>query len=511
MSAMAPTGSSLTSSVDRLLLRPVAVSVFFVLLALLWTFGLQHVIAYPFVFLFFAAIMGSAWFGGAIAGSLAVVISSVLIAFFFIPPLYSFSIAHEYRTFQAAFVLCAIGIAIVSSARKRAENAIRTARDQLEVRVQERTAELQRSNEEILERERQLRTLTEAIPQQIWRTDAAGSIVYANGNLLDCTGTTSEALAGDGFDLILHPEDAPLFRQSWEQAVASTQPLEMQLRVRNAAGVYRWFLIRANPQRSMDGSVQGWYGVHIDIEEQQRAQRALVEAQDHLARLSRTLSLAEMAASIAHELNQPLTAVVSQAQACRRWLSMEPPNLERAVVTAEKMVRESTRASAVVSRVRALFSGDQSVREATDVNALIQELARLLRDEAIRRGVVLKLSLAPGLPRIDLDPIQVKQVVLNLAMNGMEAISGARGPQEIEISTQPGEAGTVVTTVRDTGPGIPEELRPRIFEPFFTTKPGGTGMGLAICRSIIEAHEGRIWIEPASPGVAFRFSLGPTP
>ena len=142
--------------------------------AFLWTMPLQHVIAYPFVFLFFGAIMGSAWFGGIIAGFVAVALSSVIVTYFFIPPLYSMYVAKESQSFFAAFIVCSIAITVVSSSRKRAENAIRIARDQLEAKVRERTAELQRSNLEIKESERQLRILTEAIPQQIWRTDACG-------------------------------------------------------------------------------------------------------------------------------------------------------------------------------------------------------------------------------------------------------------------------------------------------------------------------------------------------
>lgn len=169
-------------------LKPFAIAICFVLVAFLWTFPLQYVMANPLVFLFFGAIMGSAWFGGAISGFLAVVLSSFVINFFFIPPLYSITVAKEFRTFQAPFILCALAIAIVSSARKRAENAARIARDLLEAKIRERTTELERSNLEIKESERQLRILTEAIPQQIWRADAKGAIEYCNQHLRDYLG-----------------------------------------------------------------------------------------------------------------------------------------------------------------------------------------------------------------------------------------------------------------------------------------------------------------------------------
>lgn len=499
---------SLESWAAEYVARPLAISMFFVLLALLWTFPLQHAIAYPFVFLFFAAVMCSAWFGGFIAGLMSVGMSSVLVGFFFVPPFYSMSIGREFRSFEAAFVLCAIGITAVGSTRKRSEAAIRKARDELELRVQERTAELQRSNDEVLHRERQLRTLTEAIPQQIWQTDGAGSVEYCNQDLLGFVGKPVEELLGDKFFDILHPEDAALLRESWEAARASGEKFELRARIRSADGRYRWFLIRANPQRSPEGTIACWYGVHIDIEEQQRAQRDLLEAQDHLSRLSRTLSMAEMAASIAHELNQPLTAVVNDAHACRRWLSVEPPNFERAVAAAERIVRESTRAGAVVKRVRSLFQKDRRIRESTDLNEVIQQLAMLLRDEALRRGVVIKLHPAARLPPVQADPVQLQQVVLNLAINGMEAMSEIGEPRELEIFTGFNNDSEIVVTVRDHGRGISEESRSRIFDPFFTTRPDGIGMGLAICRSIIEAHDGRIWVDAMDRGAAFSFALG---
>lgn len=366
-------------------LKPCAIAGVFVLVALLWTFPLQHVIAYPFVFLFFGAVMGSAWFGGFIGGFASVVLSSWLITYLFIPPLYSMTVAKDSQSFLTAFILCAIAITVVSSARKRSESAIREARDQLEEKVRERTAELEQSNREI---------------------------------------------------------------------------------------------------------------------------QKLREAQERLARYSHTLSMAEMAASIAHELNQPLTAVVTHASACREWLRSEPANLERATATAEKIVQESTRASAVVKRVRALFRKEAQTREPTDLNALVRDLAWLLREEAARNRVSIRLVLARDLPRLELDPVQMQQILLNLAMNAMEAMKTVATPHELTIRTERKSGEEIMVTVEDRGPGLSEETTPRIFEPFFTTKPEGTGMGLAICRSIVEAHDGRLWGENLPQGgAAFHFTV----
>lgn len=489
-------------------LKPFSIALCFVLVALIWTFPLQHEIAYPFVFLFFGAVMGSAWFGGIISGVMAVILSSLVINYFFIPPFFSTDIAEGSRSFFAAFILCAFAITVVSSTRKRAENAIRRARDELDTKVQARTAELVRSNREIQESERQLRLLTEAIPQQIWRTDAAGRIEYCNQHLRDYLGRGAESLKAEAFFDVIHPEDKPLFRQGWQTALAMGDRFEIEARVRGADYIYRWFLVRSIPQRSEDGRIARWYGIHIDIEEQRRAQQSLTLAQEDLSRLSHTLSMAEMAASIAHELNQPLTAVVTHAYACRQWLQSNPANLDKAFSTADKIVKESTRASAVVKRVRALFRKESKERELTSMNQLIQEMARLMRDEAIRRDMSIRLELANDLPQLEMDPVQIQQVILNLATNGMDAMTQVARPRELIIRTEKYGDGGVLVAVEDHGSGIASEIAARMFEPFFSTKPQGTGMGLAICRSIIETHDGRLWAEnSAGGGAILQFTL----
>lgn len=505
---MKATANQITAWMERYIAKPIWVAGFFVLVALLWTFLLQHIVAYPFVFLFFGAIMGSAWFGGLIAGLWAILLSSVLIDFFFMPPLYSLAVASELRTYQGAFIICAIAITAISVARRRIEDTVRAARDELEDRVRERTAELEQSNLEILERERQLRLLTEAIPQQIWRADVDGRIEYCNHDLLEFTGKHVEELQGDAFYFIFHPSDAPIFRQSWDTARRNGQQFESQLRVRAAGGSYRWFLIRGIPQHTVAGEVSCWYGVHIDIEEQYRAHRALLLAQGDSARWSRTLSMAEMAASIAHELKQPLTALMAQAQACRRWLRAEPMHADKAIQAAESLVRESARAGAVIDHVRSLFSEKDPFREPTDLNALLRDAAQLLRDEAVHQGVSIHLNLAQELPLILVDPVQLRQLAMNLVLNGMESTVHTGRAGELTLRTAMNSAGKVILSVLDNGIGLTAEAREKMFDPFFTTKPQGTGIGLSICRSIAEAHDGRIWAEPLEQGTAFHVVLG---
>ncbi|HEY1580236.1 MAG TPA: ATP-binding protein [Terracidiphilus sp.] len=487
--------------------KPLAVAGFFVLVALLWTFPLQPLMAYPFILLFVAAIIGSSWFGGVIAGGMAIVLSSLLIAFFFIPPLYSISVGTESRTYVAAYLACGLVSTVISSLRKRSEAAIRVAKEDLEIRVHQRTAELERSNQEILERERQLRAIAEVIPQQIWAANEQGHIEYCNAQLLSFLGRAGSELKGEEFFDIFHPQDAIEFREDWESARAAIGNFELRARIRGPGDIYRWFFIRGIPQRAADGSVTRWYGIHIDIEEQQREEERLRQAQEDLSRSTRTTSMAEMAASIAHELNQPLAALMSDASACRRWLQSEPVNLEKAIRAAERIVHDTARTSAVVGRVRSLFSKTNYVRVVTDLNVLIRELSDLLREEAVRRKVSVELQLDPELPQVRVDPVQIQQVLSNLARNSMEAMPPMHEPRVIRIESRRNAPGEAIVSVNDTGVGMSETFRGRIFEPFFTTKPEGSGMGLAICRSILEAHEGRIWASSSPEGSAFVFAL----
>jgi PAS domain S-box-containing protein len=492
-------------------LKSAAIAIAFVLAALLGTFPLQRVIAYPFVFLFFGAIVGSAWVGGTAAGIYAVLLSSLVVNYFFIPPTFSISVAKEAQSYLAAFILCAIVVSIVSSARKRAERAVREANDRLEFMVQKRTAELERSNHEILERERHLRELTEAIPQQIWRAKPDGQIEYLNHHLRRYLGENSHYPEAGFFEKILHPDDQPLFNSALAAALAHEERFEVEARILGTDNQYRWFLVRGNPQRTSNGKIECWYGIHIDIEEQRRAQQGLVAAQDELSRLSKHLTMTEMAASIAHELNQPLTAVVTQAYACREWLRGESLNLTKATATADKIIKESTRASDVVRRVRSLFQKESPTCQSADVNQLIVDLSRILREEAIRRNVSIRLELADSLPAIDMDSVLIQQVLLNLATNGMEAMSQTTQERELLICSAKGEHGEITISVQDRGPGVPANLTTQIFEPFFSTKPDGIGMGLAICRSIIEAHGGRLVVfNLPSGGAKFQFNLRAT-
>ena len=245
-----------------------------------------------------------------------------------------------------------------------------------------------------------------------------------------------------------------------------------------------------------------------DITEPKRAEQALQEAQSELARVTRVAAMGELAAAIAHEVNQPLGAVVTNASASLRWLAGQPPNLEEARDATERTVREANRASDVIRRIRALLQKGPPQMEQLDVNAVIREVLTLAGNELLRGGVAVQTELAPDVPNVLGDRVQLQQGLLNLILNGIDSMSTITGrPRDLLIRSVNHPEGVLIE-VHDSGVGVDPERADSIFEPFFTTKPQGIGMGLSIGRSIIEAHGGRLWFTPGSPhGAVFQFTL----
>jgi C4-dicarboxylate-specific signal transduction histidine kinase len=246
-----------------------------------------------------------------------------------------------------------------------------------------------------------------------------------------------------------------------------------------------------------------------EIAERQRAEEALQKAQTELAHVTRVMTLGELTASIAHEVNQPLAAVVTNAQAGLRWLDLETPRLDEARAAVERIVRDGNRASAVIQRIRALARKNPTLMVSLDINDVIREAILLVQREVSSHGVSLRTELSSALPAVLGDRIQLQQVVVNLVINGVDAMATISDrPREIVIESQPHESREVLVAVRDSGIGIDSESADRLFNAFFTTKPSGMGMGLSISRSIIMAHGGRLWASPnADHGAAFQFTV----
>src|SRR6266576_623927 len=243
--------------------------------------------------------------------------------------------------------------------------------------------------------------------------------------------------------------------------------------------------------------------------ERSRAEHALREAQAELAHVTRVMTMGELAASIAHEINQPLAAVVANANACLRWLAGAVPNLDEAREAVGRIVRDGNRASDVIGRIRALFKKSGDEKALLDINEVIHEVVGLIQSEIQKNGVALGMALARGLPRVMGDRVQLQQVILNLVMNGIEAMSAVTDrPRDLVIRSDPYESDKVLIAIQDSGIGLNPESLDHLFAAFFTTKPKGMGMGLAISRSIVENHGGRLWAVPNNgPGATFQFTL----
>ena len=249
--------------------------------------------------------------------------------------------------------------------------------------------------------------------------------------------------------------------------------------------------------------------LRAEIGERQRAQEALQKAQAELAHVSRLMTLGELTASISHEVNQPIAAVVTNGQVCLRLLAFETPRPDDLRTTVERIVRDANRASEVIQRIRALAKRSEPQMASLDINEVVREAILLVQREVLSHGVSLRTELASALPTVLGDRVQLQQVVINLLMNGVEAMAPITDqPREILIRSELHETGEVLVAVLDTGIGIDSETAEKLFSAFFTTKPSGMGMGLSISRSIIRAHGGRLWVSPnPDHGAAFQFTV----
>ncbi|MFC5422367.1 MASE1 domain-containing protein [Bosea eneae] len=364
-------------------------------------------------------------------------------------------------------------------------------------------------------REHELAQLVDMLPVYIRRLTPEGEPIFFNKRLTDFIGVSLEEIRATGTSRLapavenfVHPDETAKVMAALRRAVATGEHYTMKYRMRGANGVYRWIETRAEPLRNQDGTIAQWYSMSIDIEDQVRALRAeeaLRQASDELAKATQAASLAELSASIAHEVNQPLAAIVANSHACNRWLAAEPPNLERAKITAERIIRNANSAADVVSRIRALFNQSTQSSSATALGSAIKEAVELIADEAAQRHVRIDTDIEADLPPVPLDRVQVQQVLINLIRNGMEAMESTSDDKVLGIRAR--RLGDVVQTeISDCGPGIASS--DKMFEPFFTTKANGMGMGLTICRSIVESHGGRLWADKNEPcGAIFVFTL----
>jgi PAS domain S-box-containing protein len=357
---------------------------------------------------------------------------------------------------------------------------------------------------------RQLRDVIETIPASVWSAQPDGSVDFMNRRWLEFSGFSLDQALGWNWAEAVHPEDRAGLVGAWRAAIASGTALEAEGRMRSADGQYRWQLMRSVPQLDSSGEIVKWYGQTTDIDDRKRAEEErekLRQLEADLAHINRVSMMGELAASVAHEVNQPLAGIVSNGSASLRWLAGDIPNVEEAREALRDIVRDGKRAGEVIARIRALTKRTALPKEKLDLNETIREVLSLIGDEARKRSVIIRTQFAEDLSPVSGDRVQLQQVLLNLAMNAMEAMSSA-SKRHLVIITQNIDEAQVQVTVEDSGTGLDPKTMARIFDAFYTTKPGGMGMGLSICRSIVHNHGGRLWATGnEGPGTSFHFIL----
>jgi len=368
---------------------------------------------------------------------------------------------------------------------------------------------------DLAEREAKIRRLVDAniIGIVVWNAD--GDILEANDEFLRMVGYEREDLVSGRVSWRdLTPSE---WLERDERALAEiaatgrAQPFEKEYIRKDGSRVPVMLGATASEASRKEG-----VAFVLDLSERKHAEEKVRESeqryravQTELAHASRVATMGQLTASIAHEVRQPVGATVTNAQAALRWLGAQPPNLQEVRQALTRIVKDGDRASEVVGRIHGFIKKTPSRKEAFEINASILEVIALTGGEAVKHGISVRTQLAEGLPVIQGDRIQLQQVILNLMMNAVEAMSGVpEGPRELLISTDKAESDGVFVAVRDSGPGLSPASLERAFEAFYTTKSGGLGMGLSICRSIIEAHGGRLWSMANEPrGAVFQFTV----
>jgi PAS domain S-box-containing protein len=373
--------------------------------------------------------------------------------------------------------------------------------------------ERMRAEVALRESEQRFRDYAETASDWFWETGPDHRFIRVSGQLaaigINPGLRTGVARWDDATDRDEEPE-------KWRLHVAALEAYKpfrgFRYRTTDGNGAVLHIATSGKPFFDPEGQFLGYRGVSSDVTVAVRAEQAeaaLQRLRAEFAHATRVTTLGELTASIAHEVNQPLAAIVANAEACLRWLDREPPDLDEARHAAERIVKDGGRAGEVTRRVRALLNKADTRMASLDINDVVEEAVALVQRELFSHGVSLRMELTPALPLVLADRIHLQQVIINLVINGIEAMQAATDrPRKLVIRSQQDEGYLVLVTVEDCGDGISTENADRLFDAFFTTKSSGMGMGLSICRSIIEAHGGRVWAAPRFPrGAAFHFTL----
>jgi len=369
--------------------------------------------------------------------------------------------------------------------------------------------ERKRAEERLRESEARFQAMADTAPVLIWMTGTDALCNYFNKPWLDFTGRTMEQEVGTGWTEGVHPDDLQGCFDCFLPAFHARKPFRMEYRLKRADGEYRWVIESGIPRYTGGGDFAGYIGSNIDITDLKRAEverQRLHQVEADLAHINRVSMMGELAASLAHEIKQPIAAALVDAKSCVRWLQRDTPDIAEGCEAALRMINDATHAAEVIDKVRSLYRRDTSDRELLDVNEIIREMIILLHDKGDRNSISIRTELETGIPPITADRVQLQQVLMNLMLNGIEAIKDTKG--ELTITSKRTADGQLLVSVSDSGVGLPVGEVDRIFEAFFTTKAQGTGMGLSISRRIIESHGGSLSAYAnLDRGATFQFTL----
>ncbi len=361
-------------------------------------------------------------------------------------------------------------------------------------------------------RQREVKQLMDTVPALVWQLSVDGEPIFFNKHMIDYVGlgisnfdATSMSRLVAFTNMLVHPDDRERVSDAFNSSLANGERLFLTYRMRRAEGDYHWIESRAEPMRGPNGRIIQWCGVSLDIDDQVRSREGLNLAKENLSRVSHAASLAELSTFMAHEMGQPLTALASNADACQRWLSVQPTNVERARLAAERIIASTRSATEVVNRIQTSFRYAEGSRSSLALGGLLADASGLMAEDAARRHVRMAIEADSGAPSLVCDRIQIQQVMTSLIRRSMEAMESITSERVVTIRALRME-GEIQIEICSCGPVV--EQADKIFLPFAKTNREATGMEMAVCRSIVESHGGRLWAERGvNEGSKFVFTL----
>jgi len=353
-----------------------------------------------------------------------------------------------------------------------------------------------RNKEEALrDSEARYRALVMATANMVWRANAEGEGFLWSPRWQELTGQNEDEMSNFGWIKALHPKDQERSERLWKQAMTEKSMHENEFQVRARDLTYRHFHVQAVPIIAPNGAVHEWIGAAVDITEEKETALTVQRQRDELAHVARITTMGELAASLAHELNQPLTAILSNAQAAQRFLAADPTNVGELRAILQDIVEDDHRAGEVIRRVRELVRKGDLELAVVDLETIVRDVVMIIHTDAILHKVNILLQMAPGAPKVYGDKVQLQQVILNLLLNAFQAMKNCPVTErQVTVRTEL-DTHKAIVAVRDRGEGLKDGQLEKIFQPFYTTKTNGLGLGLAISRSIVEAHGGRLWAQ----------------